>query len=407
MSASSGGLGVEDVDEGGADGLALELGVADAGEALPRNSGPASTWISGMLKWPRNRSTTSLASPKRSRPVSTKTQVSWSPMASCRSRAVTAESTPPERPQMTPAVPTWARTLGDRLLAVGVHRPVAGEARDAEQEVLQEAGADRGVDHLGVELDAVEAAVLVGDGGEGRGVALGDDGEARRDGGDAVAVAHPDGRALARGEDALEQRRGAGRGGSRPGHTRGGWRARPGRRAGRTWSARRSRRRAPARRLEHGRRVRAGSRASWVEAGPPERMIAAGREARVTNSVADGAGVDLAVDPVLAHAARDQLGVLRAEVEDQDALGHRFGRWWRGGRVIGQKAGGVEAAWRALMGGSDQCRALPARPAPAAAAGSRPSRSSAPAGPRNCWVRSSGPGSPVAHGQWRRRHRTG
>ena len=35
------------------------------------------------------------------------------------------------------------------------------------------------------------------------------DGEARRDGRDLVAVAHPDGGALAGGEDALEQRRGA------------------------------------------------------------------------------------------------------------------------------------------------------------------------------------------------------
>ena len=60
-------------------------------------------------------------------------------------------------------------------------------------------------------------------------------------------------------------------------------------------------------------------------------MIAAGAKAR-TSSVADGAGVDLAVDPVLAHAARDQLGVLRAEIEDQDAFGHRFGR---GGGVAG------------------------------------------------------------------------
>ena len=122
---------------------------------------------------------------------------------------MTAESTPPERPQMTPAGADLGRTLRDRLRAVGVHRPVAGEARDAEQEVLQEACADGGVDDLGVELDAVEAAVLVGDGGEGRGVALGEDGEARRDGGDLVAVAHPDGRALAGGEDALEQGRGA------------------------------------------------------------------------------------------------------------------------------------------------------------------------------------------------------
>ena len=48
---------------------------------------------------------------------------------------------------------------------------------------------------------------------------------------------------------------------------------------------------------------------------------AAGREA-ADESVVHGAGMDLAVDAVLAHAARDQLGVLRAEIEDQDALGH-------------------------------------------------------------------------------------
>ena len=33
-------------------------------------------------------------------------------------------------------------------------------------------------------------------------------------------------------------------------------------------------------------------------------------------------GSDLAEDPGLAHAPRDQLGHLRAEVEDQDVLGH-------------------------------------------------------------------------------------
>ena len=38
--------------------------------------------------------------------------------------------------------------------------------------------------------------------------------------------------------------------------------------------------------------------------------------------IGHGAGVDLAIDPALAHAARDQLGILRAEIEDQDALGH-------------------------------------------------------------------------------------
>ena len=38
--------------------------------------------------------------------------------------------------------------------------------------------------------------------------------------------------------------------------------------------------------------------------------------------VADVAGMDLAVDPGFAHAARDQLRVLRAEIEDEDLVVH-------------------------------------------------------------------------------------
>ena len=50
-------------------------------------------------------------SPARSRPWSTKTQVRRSPMARCTSAAATAESTPPDRPQIArPSSPTCART---------------------------------------------------------------------------------------------------------------------------------------------------------------------------------------------------------------------------------------------------------------------------------------------------------
>ena len=42
-------------------------------------------------------------------PWSTKTHVSWSPIARCTSSAATDESTPPERPQMTFPPPTCAR----------------------------------------------------------------------------------------------------------------------------------------------------------------------------------------------------------------------------------------------------------------------------------------------------------
>ena len=42
-------------------------------------------------------------------PWSTKTHVSWSPIARCTSSAATEESTPPLSPQMTLASPTWSR----------------------------------------------------------------------------------------------------------------------------------------------------------------------------------------------------------------------------------------------------------------------------------------------------------
>ncbi len=62
-----------------------------------------------MPWWRWNVSTTCSPSPWRMRPVSTNTQVSWEPMARCTSAAATAESTPPDSPQMARPSPTWAR----------------------------------------------------------------------------------------------------------------------------------------------------------------------------------------------------------------------------------------------------------------------------------------------------------
>ena len=50
------------------------------------------------------------ASSNRSSPLLTKMQVSWSPMARCNSAAVTVESTPPDRAQITLRSPTFSRT---------------------------------------------------------------------------------------------------------------------------------------------------------------------------------------------------------------------------------------------------------------------------------------------------------
>ena len=305
--------------------LRLRSGSADAGERAQEAARPASTWTSGMLKWPRNRSTTSLASPKRSRPVSTKTQVSWSPTASWRSRAATAESTPPERPQMTPA--------GAHLLADALRSPARGRRASTSRpcspamrnrKFCRRAGAD--------------ARCGRPRGGTGR----------RRSGGPRRRWRR---RARCRSGRRRDEARRHGRRPGRRGSSRRCelWpgarmpsnsgegrssadlgaavlapvrRARPGRRAGRTWSARRSRCPAPARPARTPPAGARGLSASWVEAGPPERMIAGRGEAARRTASPHGAGVDLAVDVLLAHAARDQLGVLRAEVEDQDALGH-------------------------------------------------------------------------------------
>ena len=98
--------------------------------------------------------------------------------------------------------------LGDGALLEGGHRPVALEARDLEREVAQQLGAVGRVHHLGMELHGVVLARLVGDGGEGRVLAGGDDAEARRQLGDAVAVAHPDLLPVARLPHAVEQGRG-------------------------------------------------------------------------------------------------------------------------------------------------------------------------------------------------------
>ncbi len=118
---------------------------------------------------------------------------------------MTEESTPPESPQTTRSVAHLGADAGDRLVAEGGHRPVAAAAGDLVGEVLDQPGAVRGVHHLGVELDAVEAARIVGDGGEGGALGDGDGPEARRQRRHPVAVAHPDGGAAPLRPDALEQ----------------------------------------------------------------------------------------------------------------------------------------------------------------------------------------------------------
>ena len=71
-----------------------------------------------------------------------------------------------------------------------------------------------------------------------------------------------------------------------------------------------------------------GLPASVTEAGPPERMTALGLEA-LEGGFGALEGMDLAVDARFAHAARDELGHLAAEIDDEDGVGGHWDGWLR------------------------------------------------------------------------------
>ena len=91
-----------------------------------------------------------------------------------------------------PALADLRADLGDGLRLVGGHRPVAGEARHAVDEVAQQFCAVGRMHDFRMELRAVEAPGGIGDHGVGRTRRFRDDSEARRHFGDVVPVAHPD-----------------------------------------------------------------------------------------------------------------------------------------------------------------------------------------------------------------------
>ena len=139
----------------------------------------------------------------------------------------------------------------------------------------------------------------------------------RRQFGDAVAVAHPYRIALAYLPDAVEQRGGFGHARPRRGRIRGDGRLRPCRRAAPPSPARRSRCRAPAR------RPRKSPSAPAARPFRCTRRRTAGEDHRLGRHLAEGRfGLlerhDLAIDPLLAHAPRDQLRHLRAEIDDEN-----------------------------------------------------------------------------------------
>ena len=95
--------------------------------------------------------------------------------------------------------------LLDRLLAEGAHGPVAGEAGDLADEIADQFGAVGRVHHFGVEHQAVIFALLVLDHRERRVRRDAGHRKTRRHLGDAVAMAHPDRMLFAHRPGGLEQ----------------------------------------------------------------------------------------------------------------------------------------------------------------------------------------------------------
>ncbi len=181
-----------------------------------RNCSAASTTLSRTpVAATKSRSTCS-ASPARSSPWSTNTQVSWSPIARCTSAAATAESTPPDSPQMTRLPPTCARiasTCSSMMLA-SVH--VDGRPRCRTGNAAGSAGRARCAAPPGGTARRPGVGSTSSKAATGAPVDAAGDGEPRRRHGDRVAVAHPH---LLRGGQPAQEHAGLGDGRASCGRT--------------------------------------------------------------------------------------------------------------------------------------------------------------------------------------------
>src|SRR5579864_2451861 len=210
--------------------------------------------------------------------------------------------------------------LLDLGLAERAHVPGRNDVRDLGDEVRDHPRAVRGVHDFGVELNAVELALFVGDHGVRRIVRRCEHVEAWRDGGDLVAMVHPDRLGVARPRDTVEQKRilrhedvGAAElavmAGLDPAAELLAHRhlaiADP-----EHWNAERKNL------LRRARRMRLGD--AGRTAGEDDRFWRGFGERFLRLVVSH----DLAIDPCFAHAPRDQLGDLRTEIDDEDGSCH-------------------------------------------------------------------------------------
>ena len=237
-------------------------------------------------------------------------------MARCTITAATALSTPPREPRTTsPVSPTSSFTFAISRSAMLSRLPVTRQTADVEDEVRQELLAAHRVADLGVELDPVEALLVVRDRRVDARLRRATDAEARGQRRDLVAVAHPhDGLGAEAGEELarvlphpdlgvaeLSLARALDRPAQGPAHPL-----------------------HPVADAEDGdahleQALGDIGRVVGVDAGRAAREDDAGEVHLLGRRERLGRGEDLAPGPRLAQAARDELGVLGAEVDDQEA----------------------------------------------------------------------------------------
>ncbi len=220
--------------------------------------------------------------------------------------------------------PIWAHAhlradFGNLGLAEFGHGPVAGQAADVADEILEQLGPVGGVHHFHVELGGVDALLVVGDNGKRRALAGSHRAEAGGEAGDTVAVAHPHLVLLALGPEAIEQRaavRNLDEGATEFAQF-----------AAQNLAAELVHQRLLAIANAQDRQAAAedlvrNARAALVE----HRSWAAREDNPLGPHTREGRSraaerCDLGIGPGFAHAAGDQLGNLAAEIDDEDGVG--------------------------------------------------------------------------------------
>ena len=189
--ASALGLRLEHVDEQRPDGLALGLGVGDAGERVEELRLRLHMDQRDVVAVAEQRDhLAAFAQPQQA----VVDEHAGEPLADRlvdqhrRDRGIDAAGEAADHPALRPDL---AADLLDRLVLEGAHGPVAGAAGDVAHEVAQQRRAMGRVHDFEVELGGVEPPRLVGDHGDRRIGRGGDDAKAPGQFGHPVAMAHP------------------------------------------------------------------------------------------------------------------------------------------------------------------------------------------------------------------------